>query len=558
MVLPPSTNSTRQKQRAQELTEDDGNRFIDLGVKIICVRKDPSGAVPPGTSLPAVVKGKRKPFFLGGRWDRTLRRFVDGPCRYRTWLVGKKQYDILVGKRQTRHNLLYSAEGAGKTVLMAMWVWAQILVAATAGIGGTIGATAPTGARLGTLVKAVTDLAPVGTSRQHVQGEWGTLKVDDNDLHVGTGRHWIQFRSTKKQSGELGSPIQGWNWGLGAAIDECQDSIAAYEDIVARLRSGPSAPIMATATAKDSPDWRTWRDARSKNWTIHRLSYKDTPFVHNSHWEMMQLECSAREWMRRGLALDVPPENATYSEFSRDTNLERIPDGAIDITEQALSRWGGNFKVLAGHDPGKLYDVTLLFKLYRLPRVKRPVWFCVDEITTERTTTASHVKVLLKRLREKWNCNILDRYGQPSEFGPKVFVRADPYSDSGNDDRSPDKSVYTIFRNAGISILPAALKANVEKVKVAKVPKEAGIEMVCSLLCNVANENRLRVAIGDDSEPVAPGLVRAFEMSERDGDGRAETQRKDKHDLSHWPATTRYALWMIEKPKYKGHDQEAA
>ena len=428
----------------------------------------------------------------------------------------------------------------------------QVLSAASSGITGAIGATAPTSARLGTLIKAVRDLGPVGGARNPIPCAWATEYVDAQEMAVCSG-HVIQFRSTKKQSGATGSPVQGWTWNLGAAMDEAQDSVeqGVYADVVARLRGGQHSPIMATATAKDSPAWRLWRDALSKNWTIHRLQYTDTPFVHDSHWEMMQEECSAREWQRRGLALDVGPERMVYGEWCREKNLVPIPPGSIDITSDVLAKWGSNYKLLAGHDPGKLCDVTLLFKCYRVPGKKRSVWFVVDEITTYQTTTSSHVRTLLKRLRSKWNCNILDRSGAPSEFGPQVFVRADPYSDSGLDDKSPDKSVYTTFRNAGIRILPAALKASVDKVKVARVPKEAGIDMVCSLFENVFGEHRLCVALDENKTPAAPQLVNAIELSERDGDGHAEKQKKDRNDMSHWPAATRYALWTLERPRFK-------
>jgi len=438
--------------------------------------------------------------------------------------------------------------------MLAMKAWLLIFASAAAGHFGALGATAPTSKRLGTLSKAVCDVAPIDTMQRQVQGAWGIIKVDDYDLTTVSG-HVIQFRSTMPGSDATGSAIQGWNWPLGAIVDEAQDSVeqGAYPNIVARLRSGGEevAPIFASATAKASSTFRNWRDGLSDSWEIHRLSYLDTPFVHYSYWLAFKEECTVREWRRRGLALDVGPERATYPEFERDLTIVPIPHNAEDVTEEILSRWGNHLKVLAGFDPGKLCDVTLLFKAYRIPGVRRHVWYCVDEITTYSTTTAGHVRTLLARLRDKWNCNVLDRTGQPSEFGPKVFVRADPYSDSGRDEGNPDKSVYTTFRNAGITILPAATKATTSKVTIAQVPKEAGIEMVCTMLCNTGDQRRLRIAIGEDRQPVAPNLAKALEFSSRDGDGKAEAQKKNKDDLSHWGAATRYAFWMLEKPRYQ-------
>lgn len=454
--------------------------------------------------------------------------------------MGEKQFEILFGKETTQHNLLYSAEGAGKTVLMAMWVWVQIFAAATAGVGGAIGATAPTTPRLGTLIKAVTDLAPISTSRTPMKGAWGTLYVDAQEVTTVSG-HTIQFRSTKRQSGATGSPVQGFSW-FCAAMDEAQDQVeqGAYEDVVARLRAAPNAPIMATATAKDSPTWRNWRDALSDNWTIHRLSYQDTPFVHDSHWAMMKAECSEREWKRRGLALDVGPELGTYPSWERSENIRTIPQiGAKDVTAKVLGRFGSNFEMLAGHDPGSLQDVTVLLKAYQLPREKSHVWFVVDEFRTQMDTSEAHAHGLRNHLQQKWGI----QYADHDE--PKCLLRCDPY---GTTDNRTHRSVYTIFKLAGFDIRSAAFRKGKGN---GVIPKEAGIEMVNSLLCNANGERRLFVACDERTRPSAPLLVESLELSERDAAGKAETQKKRTKgpggDLSDFPAALRYALWQVER-----------
>jgi hypothetical protein len=240
-----------------------------------------------------------------------------------------------------------------------------------------------------------------------------------------------------------------------------------------------------------------------------------------------------------------------YTAWDREQNLRPVPQiGAEDVTAEVLAPWGRNLSVLVGHDPGKLYDVSLLLKAYRLRGQRRHSWWVVDELTTSQTTTEQHVVELLKVARDRWGCNQLDWRGNAAEHGPRVFVRADPYSNSGNDASAPDRSVYTIFRKAGLSILPAAMSASpAGMTKAARVPKDAGIEVVNGLLHNAAGERWLYVACDDRRQPLAPRLVEALEMSERDGDGRAEAQRKDRHDLSHWPAALRYALWTLERPR---------
>lgn len=492
--------------------------------------------VPPGSALPAVTKIRET--VIGARWDVVLGAFV-GPCeRPRVWLVGEKQFEILTSASATRHALLYSAEGAGKTVLMAMWIWSRIFAAATMGVPGNLGATAPTSPRLGTLVSAVCDLAPVGTAREPVHAQWGTLYVDDGDLRTVTG-HTIQFRSTKQQSAAQGSPIQGWNWGLGAACDELQDSIHAYADIVARLRAGKDAPIMGTATAKDSPSWRTFRDGlSSEDWTIHRLQYTDTPFVHDSHWEMMQRNISKREWQRRGLALDVGPERMVYTGWERKENMRPYPlvPRAKDVTREVLRRHGSRqFDMLLGHDPGTLQNYTLMLKAFRFGRESDHRWYVVDEFRTQNSTSEEHAHALRSHLEAKWGLS-----------SREVLMRCDPY---GTTDKRTDRSVYLIFKKAGFDIRSAAFSKQGKGNGV--VPKEAGIEMVNSLICNARNERRLFLVADERKQPATPLLLEALELSERDELGRAEMSRKHAKgatsDLSDPPAALRYALWQEER-----------
>jgi hypothetical protein len=255
----------------------------------------------------------------------------------------------------------------------------------------------------------------------------------------------------------------------------------------------------------------------------------------------MRQSMSPREFARRVLAQDVGPERMTYPTWDREHNLLRVPDiGWPDVTSAVLAPWGSNFGALVGHDPGSLFDVSLILKAYGSPL--RPLWVVVGEVTTEQTTTEQHVAELLKVARGDFGLNVLDRHGKPATAC--MLVRADPY---GNNDSKPHRSCYTIFRNAGIVIHPAAYSE--EGDKPGRVPKNEGIEVVCSLLCNAADERRLFVARDERGLPVAPRLVKALESSERDLAGKAETQRKDEHDQSHWPAALRYALWAVERPR---------
>ncbi len=540
-LLAAATNATRGGKHG---------RFIDLAVELRVVRASPSGKTSLAGKPPLSVLRTHR---LGGRWDCKLRRFSGAPRRRVVWHVSERQEAVILdrGTERTR-KLLYSAEGGGKTVTAGMWAIVQVIHLAMAGVFVAGGATAPTGKRLKTLVAAVCERIPVDSPRARREGSWATYFANEHELRFVTG-HVVQFRATKKASEATGSPVQGYTWAF-SVDDELQDTVenGADPDIEARLRGVQVSRRLGTATAKDSPRWRSFRDEKQAtgDWQIERIQFHENPFVWPDHWDRMKRNMSPREWLRRGLAMDVGPERMTYTSWDREHNLRPIPQlGAEDVTTQVLAQWGQNLSLLVGHDPGKLCDVSLMLKAYRLHGQPRHVWFVVDELTTDQTTTEQHVVALLKVLQEKWACNLEDWRGNRSASGKQAFIRADPYSNSGNDNRSPDKSVYTIFRKYGLAILPAALKASVTETKVAAVPKDAGISMVNGLLMNAANERRLFIACDDKRQPVAPKLVEALEMSERDGDGDAETQRKDRYDLSHWPASLRYALWTLEKPR---------
>lgn len=492
---------------------------------------------------------------IGGLLDTITRKIVAPANDPVIWYAGERQAEIIMRlyERDTTdgtRTLLYSAEGGGKTVLMAQGLIAYVVGLAVSGQPGAVGATAPTHERLQTFVKAICARVPMDTAKERFPGAWGTYYTEEREFRLASG-HAIQCRSTKKQSEATGSPIQGFTW-LASFDDELQDTASngADADIESRLRGSKISFRLTTATAKDNPEWRTFRDTKqaSDDWRILRLKYDENPFVWPEHWERMKANMSLREWQRRGLAMDVGPERQTYLTWERDKNLLYLPEiGVEDLTAEQLARWnshGGPFNLLAGHDPGTIRDYTVLLKYLRIGRGK-PSWWVVGEHCTSRTETEEHVLSLRRFVREVYNSNDVDRRG--SRSGPQTLVSADPYSDSGNDTNRPDKSVYTIFRKHGFSIIPAAYATG--GTGPSPIPKEAGIEMVCRLLCNAEGERRLFIVRKKDGSPVAPMLVETLEMSERDAEGKAETQKKDVNDLSHPGASLRYALWRHEKPR---------
>lgn len=561
LVLTNETWAQRVEERALVREVHAADRFVDVGVTVKIVVHDPHGQeLLPGKPRLRVVG---KPRHFGGVvdtkavpprivgpsqcWDTPSRR-PDQP-QPRIWYMSEAQAQIAlhnypVTQPDKMGQLVYGSEGAGKTRCLAYWHYFRWLEHLGENREG--GQTAPTAQRLNFVRLEMLDL---------FASDWYTYKVSDACFVMCDGTR-IQLVSTYRQSKAQGSPIQGFNWSW-CGRDEGQDQVEVHEDIVSRGRSarggGELYHQLITATAKDNSEWKTLRDIllHSGKWIKRGLSIYLAPFVSRQSIDDKAATMSAREALRRfgrpdGTIDDLPPELAVYHAWSRDHNLIPIPQvGWIDCTAQELAPWGSNIQALVGHDPGSLNDVSIVLKAYRAPRERRPRWFVVDEITTRQTTTESHVAVLLDRMRDQWGLNLLDRHNRLVKDGPQFMVRADPY---GNTDTKPDRSCYTVFRQAGILLHPAAYSRE-NPTQPGRVPKREGIEMVNTLLCNSASDRRLFIARNQDGAPAAPMLLAALEQSRRNERGEAETERKDKHDLSHWPAALRYALWAIERPR---------
>jgi hypothetical protein len=537
----------RLRRQAKELCSDD--RLVDYGVLLYTVRQDPSG-IEIRHDGPRVVR-VREPELFGGIYDTRLHEWYDESPNPVVWLVSEQQRQLILhGDDLPLQVICEGGEGAGKTTgVLARW---NILRAIEhAGDHLEFGLVAPVGRRLARSQQALVAAMPA---------EWYSYRERDGlfTFHLG---HSLRLLSAHQQSEADGSPIQSFDW-AGGSGDEAQDMLHVIEDIRSRGRraAGGRYPMMLTATVKGLPAYRSFRDkwSKTKDCGIVSLSGFANPYVAPAFWEARKHQLTPREYDRRVLAKDVGPERATYPSWDRQHNLRPVPQiGAEDITASLLVPWGQRFGMLGGHDPGTLFDVTILLRAYRVAGMRKPAWWVVGELTTERTTTEQHVKDLLTEIRGRWRLNEVDWRGKPAEDGRRLFVRADPYSESGNDSKQPDKSVYATFRQKGITILPAAMKTVGLESKVARVPREGRIEMVNTLLCNAAFERRLFVDCDEFRQPRAPKLVAALESSERDTDGKAETQKKNEDDLSHWPAALGYALWSLEKPRIYVEEEAA-
>ena len=496
-----------------------GNRYVDMGVRVHVVRQDLEHGVETVAGTPPVVSvGTHE---VGGMLDSRTLRIVGKSLKPRVWYASEAQARLLFGLGTAPKVLCYGGMGAGKTRTLAPYLLLRALE--LTGRCVELGGTAPTIERLGMLTEALAELMPA---------DWYTYRAKERLFLLRNGTR-IRLVATTPRSAALGSPCQGWTWAASVS-DEVQDQIAANADIEARGRRAPGGIYrrFCTATAKDSPEWRTFRDhlRSTGNWSIERLDGPSNAFVWPAYWESLKQELDARTYQRLVLAMDVGPERSVYPAYSRDDSVRPVPElGARDVTRQRVGAAG-----LVGHDPGTLQDVSLLLKCYEIGGTD--CWFVVDEITTSQTTTEDHVLTVQRRLQERWDLQ------WPGEDEPKVLVRCDPQGDSDN---KTDRSVYTTWRLNGFEIKSAAYTPKGQPK--GRVPKDAGIEMINRLFCSAAGKRRLFVACDEHRKPAAPRLIEALEMSERDELGKAETKIKGKTDFSHWPAALRYALWPYER-----------
>lgn len=522
-----SVDAFRERQEERELSAvfDRPDRYIDFGVVLHVVEHDPNGReLLEGKPPMRILRSHR----LGGTVDTETRRIV-GPSRDpQIWYCSADQEPIILhGDALPLGLLVYGSEGAGKSTCAAMWHYCRIVEHLGECREG--GQVAPTRPRLKFVRDAMTALYP---------REWYTYRTAEDVFTFVDGSR-VQLRAAKRQSGEGGSPIQGFNWSWCCG-DEMQDMIDAHNDIESRGRSarGGQYKQLRTATAKDSSSWRTLRDMLTRTGAWHRSTLLGTrsPFIAAAFWAAKRTAMSDREYRRRVLAEDVGPERMLYFNWSRES-VRPIPVGAKRITSQVLSAKTGNpaHALLVGHDPGVSKAASILLDAYRVPGSPDVLWWVRGELFTTNATTEQHGAQLLDKVQREYGYN---QRGVPE----RMHVRADPY---GSSEARPDRDVYLTFGRLGIDI-KAAQYAKTGQGN-GQIGREARIEMINRLLIDAAGTRRLFVEADEHGRPVAPRLVESLESLERDEGGRAERGRKDATDMTDCPAGLGYALWPWEK-----------
>jgi hypothetical protein len=521
----------RKAERALHERVHGADRFVDMGVILRVVRSDPAGEELISGKPPLVVLRETP---LGGMVDTSANppQFC-GPSRDPLiWYCSEDQEPLILHSAELPLGLLvYGSEGAGKTVCLAMWHFVRVLEHLGEGREG--GQTAPTEPRLEMVRAEMFAL---------YRPTWYRYRASEGVLRFADGSR-VRLVSTHRQSEAQGSRVQGFSWSW-CGRDECQDQVEAHEDIESRGRAAANGNYrqLATATAKDNPRWRTFRDGllTSGLWVKRTLLIARSPFVHPSFIEAKKRTLSLREFKRRMEAQDMGPERATYPGWERTLSLKPYPRvGARDVTRVVLSRKTGirAHTLLSGHDPGSLKRATVFLRAFQMPGDADPAWWVVGEVYTEGLSCEAHGLEVLKYARQRWGVNL-----RPTPDADAMHMRCDPY---GKSEKKPDRDVFRIMARLGIDIKAAQYSKSGEGT--GQIKRESRIEMVNRLLCDASGRRRLFIDCDDRGQPCAPKLVEGLEASERDELGRPEVERKDSSDLSDCPAALGYALWPFEK-----------
>ena len=534
LMLTAGTHRRRQMQRRLADRVLSVDRYIDAHVRLHVVAKDPTGKETDPSKLTRL-----RTHELGGWIDTKAappRLMTDRQCgKGRDWYCSEDQEQVVfhasdapVGK------LALGGMGAGKTSAGVIWVYLRWLE--TLGQYREGGITAPTNAR----VKVVTDA--IRNKETGFSVQWGRYMAAEQVFRMCDGTV-IRCMSTRRQSEAEGSRIQGfnWSWWLG---DELQDQTDEYINIHARLRSaeGGRGKRLATATEKDSPEWRTFKDklVASGDWVTHSMLGTASPFIGEEHWRSMRGQLTDLEYRRFVLAEDLPSESRLYSAFDRKLNIRPVPlVGARKITSIVLSRKTGDKRdaIAMGHDPGAAKAGTIWADAYELSdRKGEVVWWVRGELFTLHKSAEAHALEALKITRDRFGCNV-----RPDS--ERAHVRCQPL---GQAEDKPDLDIFSIWQRVGFNIRAAQYSKQGQGV--GQIKKESRIGVVNTLFCNADGKRRLFIDVDDRGQPVAPLLVNALESMERDHLGRAERDEKNvKHDKSDLPAALGYLLWPFEK-----------
>ncbi len=538
----------------QYAAEVESGRYVDIGVTLHTVVADPNGE--------ELIEGKPKLRVIrkrtyGGMLDTKRGCLVPAKSNPIDWFCSVDQETVVLHSDDgPLGQLVKGSEGSGKSSAISQWIyfrWLELL-----GEDREIGCAAPTEKRIKMVQDEVFRAWPKA---------WWKYRSSTKLLKLADGTR-VQFVSTTQTSAKGGSPVQGYNWSA-AAQDELQDQVAVFDDIGSRGRASRDGRYkqIGSCTAKEDPGFRSLC-ARILNaldgdgnhlWAQRTMLIANSPFIAADFLQQKRSITSEREFRRRYLAEDLPPEQQVYFCWSRGTpadpvtrqpadlgNLRPIPLGARKVTSIALRAKLGTAPVgqgvaalLAGHDPGTAKSGTVFLDAFEIAGTPGIVWFVRGEIYGQHQTTEQSALAIIAKART------LGSNHRPDT--EQVHVRAQPV---GQSEDKPDADLYKIFKRLGLDVRAAQYRKDGKATGVIK--KDTRIDMINRLLCDANGVRRLFVECDDRRIPVAPKLVESLEMAERDHEGRAETDKKNVHDTSDMPSALGYALWPFEKESSTG------
>lgn len=498
------------------------DRYVDMGVTLHVVVQDDNGQeLVSGAPKVRIVRTINR----GGIIDtKAAKPSIVGPTREPvTWYVSEDQAEVLLHNDAERlSQIVYGSEGAGKTAVLARWHIFRLL--SVIGEGKEGGQTAPTEARMAMIRDELFRICPES---------WFGYSAS-KDLMTFCDGSKLRFVSTYQKSKEGGAPIQGFNWSW-CGQDEGQDQLNARSDIESRGRSAYKGNYyqLMTATAKDDSAWRNTRDALQASglWMRRTMLGTRSPFVHAKFWDEKKRTMDPREYRRRILAEDIGIELAAYFGWDRSRNVAantRLPDVTTAALEHYESRHNGTLTLLVGHDPGIIYNTSVVLRMLVLNR--RPAWFVVGEFQTKQTDNHQHAQGLLKYLQQNFKCETGD--------GAKAAIFCDPH---GKGDAMTDyQTVYSAFHKNGLDMFSPSVE---------RISRKKRVGMVNRMLGDAADSSGLYIAATTDGV-AAPLLVDAFETLEKlesGGNPEGVTAKKNEKDKTHAPAALGYALWPFER-----------
>ena len=521
MVAGPKESKFRQLLEKLDRCTDD--RLVNLSGEIRVVESDGDGGVRELEGI--------EPIQFGGLFRTGTRSYIGKAEKPAVvWQVSESQLPVLqfYKDRRTPRFVCVGSMRSGKTEILVR----AAAMLATQFRNADIGMVSPTSGKLAVLWKKLTRILPPA---------W----VEKASLHAVLEPPYIllvngvrfQFLSAKAPSKQMGSPIHGQDW-VAAFLDEEQQIIdEAIGDVTARGSDAPGGwyPMLSTCTISDAPEWRS-RLAKYRSdpaVEVYRMAIFANAWIEQRFIDQLKATLPPRQFRMRVLAMEEPPERATYPDFTREKHCRTIPQiGAIDCTERIIGA-----KYLIGYDPGISCDISVILRCFIIGKSTQPYWWIVDEVVTRPGNPNKHAADLKRHLHTQYD-----------KTKPKdVYVRCDPHT---NREDGGTRDIYYEMKSSGFRCQPAVFKRNApasQAHRAGTLLKNDRIQTVNKLLLTESGVTRLFMEVDESGMVKATETAVSFETSQRDEFFRAEMYKKgDKSDISHPTCAVGYALYSYE------------